>query len=80
MTTDSSFLAWRIPWTEAWRATVHSVAKSWTQLRRLSMHALAYSADQILKLWLKNEFSEHAVRRSNYLKGIGGSHYETKYK
>ena len=24
---------------EAWRATVHSVAKSWTRLKRLSMHA-----------------------------------------
>ena len=28
----SSILAWRIPWTEAWRATVHGVAKNWTQL------------------------------------------------
>ena len=29
MATHSSFLAWRIPWTEA---TVHGVAKSWTKL------------------------------------------------
>ena len=26
-----NILAWRIPWTEAWRATVHEVAKSGTQ-------------------------------------------------
>ena len=26
--TDSSILAWEIPWTEEW-ATVHRVAKSW---------------------------------------------------
>ena len=26
----SSILAWRIPWTEAWWATVYGVAKSWT--------------------------------------------------
>ena len=30
MTTHSSILAWRIPWTE--RPTVHGVAKSWTPL------------------------------------------------
>ena len=30
MTTHSCILAWRIPWTGAWRATVHRVAKSWT--------------------------------------------------
>ena len=30
MATDSSILAWEIPWTEgAWRATVHGVTKSW---------------------------------------------------
>ena len=36
MATHSSFLALRIPWTEAWQATVHGVTKSQTQL---SMHA-----------------------------------------
>ena len=30
MATHSSFLTWRIPWTEA---TVHRVANSWTRLR-----------------------------------------------
>ena len=38
MTTHSSMLAWRIPWTtlvrdrEAWRAAVHGIATSQTQL------------------------------------------------
>ena len=33
MATDSSILAWRIPWTEEpVQATVHGVTKSWTQL------------------------------------------------
>ena len=30
ITTHSSILAWRIPWTGAWRATVHGVAESET--------------------------------------------------
>ena len=32
MATHSSILAWKIPWTEAWWATVHGVAKNRTQL------------------------------------------------
>jgi len=28
----SSILAWEIPWTEAWWATVHGVTKSWIRL------------------------------------------------
>ena len=33
MTTHSSILAWRIPWTEEpGGATVHGVAKNWTRL------------------------------------------------
>ena len=31
MTTHSSVLAWKIPWTEDWLATVHGVAESQTQ-------------------------------------------------
>ena len=30
MSTHSSILAWRMPWTEAWRATVQRVTKSGT--------------------------------------------------
>ena len=30
--TLSSILAWKIPRTEGWRATVHGVTKSWMQL------------------------------------------------
>ena len=34
MATDSSILAWRIPWTGgAWWATVCGVSKNWTQLK-----------------------------------------------
>ena len=29
---NSSVLAWKIPWTGAWRATVHGVAKNQTRL------------------------------------------------
>ena len=37
--TDSSVLAWRIHMDRgAWRATVHSVAKSQTRLKHLSMY------------------------------------------
>ena len=32
MATHSSILAWKIPWTEAWWAAVHGVAKSRTRL------------------------------------------------
>ena len=32
MATHSSILAWKIPWTGAWRATVREVSMSWTRL------------------------------------------------
>ena len=32
MATHSSILAWRIPWTGSWQATVHGVIKSQTPL------------------------------------------------
>ena len=35
MATVSSILTWRIPWTGAWGATVHGVAKSQTRLKQL---------------------------------------------
>ena len=39
MATHSSILAWRIPMNrEAWRATVHGVAKSWTRLSDYHFH------------------------------------------
>ena len=34
MTTHSSILAWRIPWTEEPDWTVHGVTMSWTQLSK----------------------------------------------
>ena len=39
MAAHSSILAWRIPWTEEPRATVHRVANNQTRLKRLSTHA-----------------------------------------
>ena len=39
MATYSSVLAWRIPWTGAWHATVYRVTKSRIQLKQLSMHS-----------------------------------------
>ena len=39
MVTNSSILAWRIPWTEAWWATVHRVSKSRTRLKQFSAQA-----------------------------------------
>ena len=40
MATHSSILIWKIPWTGAWQAAVHRVAKSWTQLSdSLTCHA-----------------------------------------
>ena len=37
MAIHSSILAWEIPWTGAWQATVHRVAKNWARLKQLSM-------------------------------------------
>ena len=36
--THSSILAWRIPWTRAWRDIVHWVTKGGTQLKQLTQH------------------------------------------
>ena len=38
MATHSSILAWEIPWTGAWRATVHGVAKELDTTKQLSVH------------------------------------------
>ena len=35
----SSILAWKIPWTGAWQATICRAAKSQTRVKQLSMHA-----------------------------------------
>ena len=34
MATHSSILAWKLPWTGSWWATVHGIPKSRTQLSR----------------------------------------------
>ena len=44
MAPHSSTLAWKIPWTGAWWAAVHGIAKSWTRLSNFTFtfhfHAL----------------------------------------
>ena len=47
MATHSSILAWRVPWSEGWWASVHSVTKSQTRLKRLS----SSSGSKISKCW-----------------------------
>ena len=42
MATHSSILAWRIPGTKDWRATVHGVAKSQTELRDTLLQLTTY--------------------------------------
>ena len=43
MATQSSILAWKIPWTRgAWRATVHGVEKSQTGLILSSLYSTAH--------------------------------------
>ena len=47
----------------AWRATVHSVAKSWTQLKRISTHTMNLTMYWPIKegsglKWLKTQISE----------------------
>ena len=51
MATSSNILDWRIPWTGAWQATVHSVEKSQTRLKQLSTTA-ALSLRFVTKLLL----------------------------
>ena len=47
MATQSSILAWRIPWTEepGLQPTVHGVAKSWIRLEQVSRHKQFRSPD-----------------------------------
>ena len=40
MATHSSVLAWRIPWTGAWRATVPAITKTQIRLKRLPLSFL----------------------------------------
>ena len=57
MATHSSILAWKIPGTEAWRATVQRVSKSWTPMNTISQEDIlflqwlfcSHSADRLLE-------------------------------
>ena len=51
LTTHSSNLAWRIPWTEgAWQATVRSVTKSQRGLKQLRTHTHTHTHCIILTM------------------------------
>ena len=57
MTTHSSILAWRIPWTEEpGGLQVHRVAQSWPQLKRLSMHVRREDDGSVLNICLVGWF------------------------
>ena len=51
MATHSSILAWKIPRTWAWQATVHTVAKGRTGLKKLSMHNIPVKPPTSLRSW-----------------------------
>ena len=52
MATQSSILAWRIPWTKepVRRQTVHGIAKSWTQLINLLANKETENSERLLNL------------------------------
>ena len=45
MVTHSNVLAWRIPWTGTWQATVHGATKSHTRLKQLNTHTCVRNLD-----------------------------------
>ena len=50
MVTQSSMLAWRIPWTEgAWRAAVYVVAKSRTQFLLFSIYSCFHNMGNVFQ-------------------------------
>ena len=54
MTTHSSILAWRIPWTGAWRAAVHGATKSRTRLSDSVQHRALLPLSVIAKCpWIR---------------------------
>ena len=56
MATHSSILAWKIPWTEIWLATVHAVAKSRTRLSNFTRLVIAFllRSKHLLISWLQS--------------------------
>ena len=53
MATHSNILAWRIPWTEAWRATVHGVTGV-RHDRATHTHRLGITVQESSGVWNKN--------------------------
>ena len=57
MTTHSSILAWRIPWTEEpGGLQVHRVSQSQTRLKQLSMHVCREDDGSVLNICLVGWF------------------------
>ena len=56
MATHSSILAWKIPWTEIWLATVHGVTKSRTRLSNFTRLVIAFllRSKHLLISWLQS--------------------------
>ena len=54
MATHSSILAWRMPWKEAWWATVHGLAKSRTE--QLTFSLFTFGSNKYFKLMSQTEF------------------------
>ena len=52
MATHSSILAWKIPWTGAWRATVHGITKSQMQLSTHTQHKDSEGSLSLYELYL----------------------------
>ena len=61
MATHSRVLAWRIPGTEEWWASVYGVAQSWTRLKRLSSSSSSNSIYVFFFLFI-TVISPHLVR------------------
>ena len=70
--THSSILAWRIPSTGAWQATVHAVSKNWTWLSDFHFHLEYPVHDRILAF-----FPFIPYPRSHFLHPISTPHFLT---
>ena len=72
MVTHSSVFAWRIPMErEAWRATVHEVAKSQKQLSHQAQHSTLLIEDSLLSFSDKYLFSDSKITLNNLALTLG---------
>ena len=70
--THTSVFAWRIPMErEAWRATVHEVAKSQKQLSHQAQHSTLLIEDSLLSFSDKYLFSDSKITLNNLALTLG---------